>query len=80
MLIYSVCTVDECWCCAEAEVVLLKLCAPYVLLLGYLAFCCAAAGLLFVCILLCDSGEEDGNCSEEMHVVNYSTRCTLCIK
>ena len=43
VLIYSVCTVDECWCCAEAEVVLLKLCAPY----GwdnYLAFCCAVSG------------------------------------
>ena len=50
-----------------------------VLLLGYLAFCGAAAGLMCVCILLCDSGEEDGNCSEEMHVVKYSTRCTLCI-
>jgi hypothetical protein len=69
--------VDDCWCYVEAEVVLLKLCAPYGWGGGYLALCCVVAGLLFICILLCDSNEEDGNYSEDMHVVNDSTRYIL---
>ena len=58
---------------------LLKLCAPYGWG-GNVSFCCDVVGLSSMCILLYDSGEEDGNCSEEMLAVKYSTTVgTYCV-